>query len=338
MQTLEERVAEMPNSSRTRPAFVYRAFSIVVVSISLLTPAGALAGTTTADLRVVNTAGTTLAEQSQVTGDVTIKTDPAAQCFGPPGGSGESVDVPGPSALGIVKDASQSNAALRPLSVTDQFSFGLGVCGIGGYTFSQNDTAFWYLKVNHVGAQIGGDQYILKAGDDALWYLSPTYSPLPNELELQAPAVAQSGVPFTVKVISYDDSGKASPVSGAVVNGAEQTTSGDGTTTVRLTQSASVQALHGADIPSNRAIVCVRSAQGGCGAAGTPRHKIIGTNGRDRIRGTRMPDLVRARGGRDHVNTRGGLSDIVNCGRARDKAIVGPSDITRRCEKVIRKK
>lgn len=327
----------MPNSSSTRSAFACLAFSIVVYSISLLAPAGALAATTTADLRVVNTAGTTLAEQSQVTGDVTITTDPAAQCFGPPGGSGNNVNVPGPSALGIVKDASESTADLRPLSVTDQFSFGLGVCGFGGYTFTQNDTSFWYLKVNHVGAQVGGDQYILNAGDDVLWYLSPTFSPLPNELELLAPTVAQRGEPFTVRVRSYDDSGQVSPVAGALVTGAEQSTGGNGTTTVRLTQSASLQALHGADIPSNRPIVCVRSSQGGCGTAGTPRHKIIGTNGPDRIRGTQMPDLVRARGGRDHINTRGGLSDIVNCGRARDKAIVGPSDITRRCEKVIRK-
>jgi hypothetical protein len=327
----------MPISSPTRPAFACLVFSIAFLSIALLAPAGALADTTTADLRVVNTAGTTLGEQSQVTGDVTIKTDPAAQCFGPPGGSGDDVNVPGPSALGIVKDASVSTGSLRPLSVTDQFSFGLGVCGIGGFTFNQGDTAFWYLKVNHIGAQVGGDQYILSAGDDVLWYLSPTFSPLPNELQLEAPSVAQKDQPFTVRVVSYDDSGNSIPVAGALVNGAEQSTGGDGTTTVRLTQSTALQALHGADIPSNHAIVCVRTAQGGCGAAGTPRHKIIGTNRADRIRGTRMPDLIRARGGRDHVNTRGGLSDIVNCGRGRDKAIVGPSDITRRCEKVIRK-
>jgi hypothetical protein len=301
----------------------------------LLVPSAAVAGTTTADLRVLNTAGTTLAEQSQVTGDVTIKTDPGAQCFGPPGGSGDNVDVPGPSALGIVKDAADSNSALRPLSVTDQFSFGLGVCGIGGYTFDQGDTAFWYLKVNHVGAQVGGDQYLLNGGDDVLWYLSPTFSPLPNELALHAPAVAQSNQPFTVRVTSYDDSGQASPVGGAVVNGAEQPTSGDGTTTVRLTHSVALQALHGADIPSNLEIVCVVTSNGACGA---PLHKIIGTNRRDRIRGTRVPDLIRSRAGRDHVNTRGGLSDTVNCGRGRDKAIVGPADITRRCERVIRKK
>src|SRR3954470_21318653 len=115
---------------------------------SALLAGTASAGTTTANLRVVNTAGTTLADQSQVTGDVTIRSDPGATCFGPGNeGSGNNVSVPGPSALGIVKDASDSNSALRPLSVTDAFSFGVGVCGIGGNTFNYGDTAFWYLKV-----------------------------------------------------------------------------------------------------------------------------------------------------------------------------------------------
>lgn len=294
-------------------------------------PAGA--ATTTANLRVVNTGGATLADQSQVTGDVTINTDPGADCFGPPGGSGAGVNVPGPSALGIVKDASDSSGALRPLSVTDQFGFGLGVCGIGGFTFNQGDSAFWYLKVNHVGAQVGGDTYLLSSGDQVLWYLSPGFPPR-SELELVAPTVAQSGRPFTVNVFSYNDAGQRSPVAGALVTGAEQATGGDGATTIELNRSATLQALHGADIPSNSEIVCVITAPRGCGS--TQRHKIIGTNGPDRIRGSKSPDVVRARAGGDFINTRGGLTDKVNCGRGRDRAKVGSNDIVRRCEKVIR--
>jgi hypothetical protein len=295
--------------------------------------APALAGTTTAHVRVVNTAGTTLANQSQVTGDVTIRTDPGATCFGPPGGSGNNVSVPGPSALGIVKDAGLS------LSVTDQFSFGLGVCGIGGFSFHQGDSAFWYLKVNHVGAQVGGDQYILHAGDDVLWYLSPGFPP-PNELQLVAPATARSGVPFTATVYGYSDSGVRSPVAGALVTGADQPTGADGTTLLSVTRTLALQALHGADIPSNQAIVaCVPSTMSACGPAEkVARHKIYGTNHADSIKGSPAPDLVRARAGVDHINTRGGLSDVVNCGRGRDVAIVDDSDITRRCEKVIRKR
>jgi hypothetical protein len=305
----------------------------LLLLLSLSAAASALAGTTTAHLRVVNTAGTTLADQSQVTGDVTIRTDPNATCFGPPGGSGSNVSVPGPSALGIVKDAGVS------LSVTDQFSFGLGVCGIGGFSFHQGDSAFWYLKVNHVGAQVGGDQYLLHAGDDVLWYLSPGFPP-PNELQLVAPATAKSGVPFTATVYSYDDTGARSPVAGALVTGADQPTGADGSTSVELTRTAVLQALHGADIPSNQTIVsCQPSTQSACGPAErVARHKIIGTNHADSIKGSHAPDLVRARAGVDHVYTVGGQSDVVNCGRGRDVAKVDDSDITRRCEKVIRKR
>jgi hypothetical protein len=305
----------------------------LAVTVALLAPAGATAASTTAQVRVVNTAGTTLADQSQVTGDVTIKTDPGATCFGPPGGSGNPVSVPGPSALGIVKDASDTNGALRPLSITDQFSFGLGVCGIGGSTFNQGDSAFWYLKVNHVGAQVGGDQLPIKASDEVLWYLSPGF-PAPNELQLVAPPVAQSGKPFAVKVSSFNDAGQKSPVAGALVSGAQSPTGADGTTTVTLTQGVALQALHGADIPSNTRIVCVVSAPKGCSTS--LQHKIVGTKGRDRIRGTKSPDSVKARAGDDKVNTRGGLTDAVNCGRGKDVAKLGATDTAVRCEKVIR--
>jgi len=324
----------MPYSRMLRPGV-----ACLAISAMLLIPGVAAAATTTANLRVVNTAGTTLANQSQVTGDVTIRTDPGATCFGPPGGSGNNVNVPGPSAMGILKDASDSNAALRPFSVTDQFSFGLGVCGIGGSTFSQGDTASWYLKVNHVGATVGGDQYLLKAGDEVLWYLSPGF-PYPNELQLVAPTTAKSGRPFTVRVFAYSDSGVRSPVAGALVTGADQPTAGDGSASLELSRTLKLQALHGADIPSNEAIVaCVPSSRHPCGLASkVARHRIIGTNRADRIRASKAPDLVRARAGDDRVNARGGFGDIVNCGRGRDKAIVDEADVTRRCEKVIRKR
>jgi hypothetical protein len=298
------------------------------------------AATTTANLRVVTTAGTTLADQSQVTGDVTIKSDPNATCFGPgKQGSGNNVNVPGPSALGIVKDASDSNGALRPLSVTDAFSFGLGVCGIGGNSFNFGDTASWYVKVNHAGLQVGADQYQLHSGDDVLWYLAPGF-PYPNELQLVAPSSARSGEPFPVRVFAFNDAGQRSPVAGALVSGAQQPTAGDGSTSVTLTQTLKLEALHGADIPSNQeTVACVSTSQSPCGfASKVSRHRIVGTNKRDRIRGSSSPDLIRSRGGNDHINTRGGFDDVVNCGRGRDTAVVDDTDLTRRCEKVIHKK
>src|SRR5687767_12290176 len=82
------------------------------------------------ELRVVETGGTTLIEQSQLTDTVTFRTDPGADCFGPPGGSGDEVTIHGPTALGAVVDGSRTGGALRPVSITDQFSFGLALCGL----------------------------------------------------------------------------------------------------------------------------------------------------------------------------------------------------------------
>src|SRR4051794_30065518 len=100
-----------------------------------------------AHLRVLG--GPTLADQDQVTGTTQIKTDPNADCFGPgTGGSGNSVTLQGANALGIVKDAAQSDSALLPISLTDYYysSFGsLGVCGFGG--FRAGGSSFWYVKV-----------------------------------------------------------------------------------------------------------------------------------------------------------------------------------------------
>src|SRR2546423_1550235 len=119
-----------------------------VVALAAFAPVSA-AGTINAGLRVVTTNGKTLADQSQLTGDATIPTDPGADCFGPgTGGSGNDVHTSGPNALGLVQDASQSDTALRPLSVTDYFSFGLGVCGIGGFKVPASSSPSWYLKVN----------------------------------------------------------------------------------------------------------------------------------------------------------------------------------------------
>lgn len=306
-----------------------------LLAIALAIPAASAgAATTTAQVRVVNTAGVALADQSQVTGDVTVGTDPGANCFGSGSeGSGMARFLPGPNALGIVKDAADANGALRPLSVTDAFypAFGLGLCGIGGFQASGN--ASWYVKVNHVGANVSGSQVILNSGDEVLWYLSPSF-PYPNELQLIAPTVAKSGRPFPVTVFSYNNDGERARVQGALVAGAEQPTGADGTTSVELEKSATLQALHGTDIPSNTEIVCVITAPRGCGSA--LRNQIIGTNGPDRIRGSKEPDLIRGRAGGDFVNTRGGLTDKVNCGRGRDRAKVGATDIVRRCEKVIR--
>jgi hypothetical protein len=223
--------------------------------MSLSIAASALAKGVSADLRVVGKGGKVLTEQTLSAGTTTIKTSPKANCFGAgTAGSGKSVTIKGATALGLLGQASKSNASLRPLLITDAFDFGLGICGVGASKVSGK--ASWYLKVNHKGATVSGDAVKLKPGDEVLWDLAPSY-PYPNELALQVPDSALGGQPFQVTVYSYDEKGKRKPVSGAIVTGASGPTDASGKATVTLSAPAALVATHGKDIPSPAEEVCM---------------------------------------------------------------------------------
>jgi hypothetical protein len=227
----------------------------LALSLSLPFAASALAKGVSAELRVVGKGGKVLTEETLSTGTTTIKTSPKANCFGAgTAGSGKSVTIQGATALGLLGQAAKSTGSLRPLLVTDAFDFGLGLCGIGASKVSGK--ASWYLKVNHKGATVSGDAVKLKPGDEVLWDLAPSY-PYPNELALVAPERVETGVPFVVRVFSYDEKGKRKPVAGAKVagaGGASAVTDASGNATVTLSASVpqyeTLQATHGKDIPS----------------------------------------------------------------------------------------
>jgi hypothetical protein len=206
-----------------------------------------------ADLRVV-AKGKVLGEQTLRTGTTQIPTSSKATCFGKgTGGSGRPATANGATALGLLAQASKGTKALQPLLITDSFSFGLGICGVGGY--SATTKLSWYLKVNHKNPELGGESVKLKAGDDVLWALA-SY-PYPKELALEGPAEATPGVPFEVRVLAYDDKGKSKPVKGATVTGGAAPTDSAGKTTVTVVGPTSIRATHGKDIPSNGVGVCV---------------------------------------------------------------------------------
>jgi hypothetical protein len=234
--------------------------------LSLPIAASAVAKGVSADLRVVGRGGKVLTEQTLSTGTVAIKSSKQARCFGAENaGSGKSTTVEGATAMGLLAQAAKSTASLRPLLVTDAFDFGLGICGIGGNVVSGK--ASWYLKVNHRGATVGGDAVKLRPGDEVLWDLAPSY-PYPNELALEAPERAETGVPFEVRVVSYDEKGKRKPVAGAKITGAGGVVTGsDGRATVTLAATSqqydTLYATHGKDIPSPTAPVFVCAA-GSC--------------------------------------------------------------------------
>ncbi len=230
---------------------------VLALALSLPLTASALAKGFTADLRVVGANRKVLAEEPVTTATTAVKTSPRATCFGAgSGGSGDSVSIKGNTAMGLLAAAAKRTGSLRPLRISDHFDFGLALCGIGSSLVKGE--ASWYLKVNHRALSIGGDSARIKAGDEVLWDLAPSY-PYPNELSLTVPKVVNAGRAFTVKVVSYDEKGKAKPAAGVKVTGASGLTKANGKTTVTLRKSRRLTATKGDEIPA-RASVCVGGA------------------------------------------------------------------------------
>jgi hypothetical protein len=218
----------------------------------------ASASATTATLRVVGKGNVVLAEKLIKTSTVKVKTDPKANCFGAgSGGSGKAVAVPGDTALGLLANGAKTIKQLAPLSISDKFSFGLALCGVGK-SVAKAGGASWYLKVNHKGATKSGNKVKIKAGDEVLWDLAPSY-PYPEELVLSAPQQATAGVPFAVHVFAYNEAGKRKPLKGATVTGATGPTDADGMVMVTLSEPTLISAALGDAIPSAQEPVCLAS-------------------------------------------------------------------------------
>ncbi len=243
----------MPRIVSFRLAFVF-AFACLF----LFSTAAALARGPIVGLRVIGGHGKVLSERSVSASATWLKTSPKATCLGAgTGGSGASVKVKGGTALGALARASKRASALRPLLTTDHFrpEFGLGLCGVG--KARATSTLSWYLKVNHIDPQVGGEQARVKAGDEVLWALVPY--PYPEELVLRAPSTVKVGKPFTVAVTAFDDAGKHHPAQGVTVTGASEPTGPNGKTTVTVStvNPLVLRARRGADIPSRPVPVCV---------------------------------------------------------------------------------
>jgi hypothetical protein len=243
----------MPRSTSFRPAAV----CLLAISITLVFAAAASAKGFKAELRVVGAGGKVLAEKPIATATTTVKTSPKAECFGKgSGGSGDPVTIKGNTAMGLLAHASKSIAALSPLQISDSFDFGLALCGVGSSV--AKGKASWYLKINHASLSVGGDAAIIKPGDEVLWDLAPSF-PYPDELVLEGPNKAKAGMPFTVRVFSYDDKGKSKPAKGVKVTGAGEPTGADGRTTVTLSKPSRLIARATGEIPSARLPVCIGS-------------------------------------------------------------------------------
>jgi hypothetical protein len=242
---------------------------------------------------------------------------------------------------------------VRPLALTDQFGFGLGICSIGGAEASSGES-FWYFKANHEEASVGADQLEVKNGDEILFYLAPDDFPNPNpaELELKAPARAQAGQPFSVSVTehkcvtdsdTFETTCSASPAAGVAILGADDdvTTDADGKAQVEIDDAGIVGlgAERGTDIPSETLDTCIGEQLKNCVARRGER--IVGSPLADKIKGTPGSDSIRARGGDDSIDLRKGGVDTVDCGPGKDTVQVkrlgnDALELPRDCEKVKR--
>jgi hypothetical protein len=239
--------------------FRLAAVCALALSITFAFTAAAVAKGLRADLRVVGAGGKVLAEKTVASANVSVKTSPKATCFGPgTGGSGDPVQLHGNTAMGLLASGAKTIPALRPLSISDHFDFGLALCGIGSSVAKGSSS--WYLKIDHKSLQVGGEVAKIKAGEEVLWALAKTEAPdykYPDELALSAPDSAMAGRSFTVRVWAYDEKGRKTPQAGAKVSGAAQPTGADGRTTVTLGKPAKLIARATGEIPSAREAVCI---------------------------------------------------------------------------------
>lgn len=243
---------------RLVPFRLAAACALALTSMFLLA-AAAIAKGPVAELRVVGKGGKALSEGPLgLSGSASVKASPQATCFGAgSGGSGRKVSVKTATALGMLMRAAESQAALKPLLITDHFlaEFGLGLCGVGGVKATR--TSSWFVKVNHKVPLLGGEKVKVHAGDEVLWAYGAY--PYPDELVLQAPGRVDAGRAFGVRVFAYDEKGKKTPASGVTVSGASGPTDQSGRAMVTLAAPARLAARGDGDIPSAGVPVCVGS-------------------------------------------------------------------------------
>lgn len=288
------------------------------------------------DLRVEGANGRNLTADRYQTDSTRIKTTKR-----PPNcnGSGKNKKLNGTTALGALVDGSLANRRLDPLLVSDEFSFGLLVCGIGGDN-AAGASSFWLYKVNHVAPEVGADQFAVKPSDDVLWYFSAGGRNSGDELELGAPPRVRPSQEFEATVFAYDFAGAKRPVQGATVSGggASATTDASGVAQLTLNRrgTRTLRATLDPNIPSAPTKVCVNAVLSKCaGARGT---RIWGSRSADSIVGTAGRDSVLAGDGNDTIRIRRGSVDRVRCGGGNDTVRAGKRDrVAADCENVIRR-
>lgn len=315
--------------------FTYSA-AAVAAALTLATAGAAAAKSTPVELRVEGE-DRSLASARYFTDSTSVTTEKRRGC----GGSGDTKQLAGPSALGALVDAALVSDQLNPLGVSDEFDFGMLVCGVGG-DFASGNSSFWLYKVNHVAPEVAGEAYAVKPGDRVLWYFADSAANrgTGDELELVAPVRATRGRAFEVRVYAYDSAGTRRPVEGALVTGGASGVRSDASGVARVSVARNttepLRATLDPHVPSAPVLVCVNARVTRC-PAGRPKD-IHGSRRAELIRGTAGPDIVTGGGGRDRILVLRGARDLVRCGAGRDVVVAGRRDrVAADCEVVRRR-
>ncbi|HEX3835303.1 MAG TPA: hypothetical protein VHW04_25190 [Solirubrobacteraceae bacterium] len=128
--------------------------------------------------------------------------------FGAPAGV-----CPGASAAGALNAATNGRWKAKFYSSFNDYLIG-SVLGESPNT----KTGYWGIWVNNRYATTGACEIKLKPADRILFAVD-SVKKHEHPLGIIAPAKATAGKPFTLKVVSYTDKGKATPLAGAHVRG-----------------------------------------------------------------------------------------------------------------------
>ena len=310
--------------------------SAVAAACCALAAAGPAAASIPVDLRVEGANGRALTADRYFTDSTKIKTTKQ-----PPNcnGSGKAKQLAGATALGTLVDGSLVDTRLDPLLVSDEFAFGLLVCGVGGSN-AGGTSSYWLYKVNHVSPEVGADAFTVKPSDDVLWYFVDGARNGGDELGLVAPSRVQPGQQFDATVYAYDFQGVRRPVAGATVagGGATATTDASGVAELTLNRAGNrtLRATLDPNIPSAPTKVCVNADLSKCAAARGTR--IWGSRHAESISGTKGRDAIVAGAGNDTIAVRRGSVDRVRCGQGSDTVRAGRRDrVAADCEVVHRR-
>lgn len=139
-------------------------------------PASAFAKQVRVPVRVVDGLGRQMVDAVVHSSSMRVRTSPQALCFGEgTGGDGgfAPTAVRGPNAMGVLADAAAELGVLRPLRVSDYYSFGHTLCGIGGVEAS--GLAYWAVWIGGTFVETSADNARVKSGQTVVYQLTEEY-------------------------------------------------------------------------------------------------------------------------------------------------------------------